>query len=370
MIIKNAKVYSEDGIFIDKDIYIYDELISDRSTDSDVIDADGLYAIPGLIDIHLHGCNGHDFCEGTKESLECIAKYEATHGITTIIPASMTLPEKQLVKIYKNLKSWDNSEGARIIGGYMEGPFVSYSKRGAQKDTYIRKPDSEMFERLYIVAGGLIKFVTVAPEVNGAMDFIRKYKNVAKITIAHTATDYDIMNEAIEAGAGQITHLYNAMEPIHHRKPGPIIAASEHDNVMAEIICDDVHVHPAIVRSTFKLFSKDRIIFISDSMMATGMPDGEYELGGQPVFVNGNKALLGDGTIAGSVTDLMGCVKVAITCMNISLEDAIRCATVNPAKAAGIFDMYGSISPGKYADIVLLDKDLNIKTVFVRGTIL
>ena len=249
----------------------------------------------------------------------------------------------------------------------MEGPFISPAKKGAQNGLYIHKPDVPMFLRLQKAAGGLFKLVDIAPEEEGAMEFIDVLKDQVAISLAHTTADYDTAKEAYDRGACHATHLYNAMPPFSHRAPGVIGAACDSPHVRAELICDGIHLHPATVRTTFKMFGDDRLILISDSMMATGLNDGEYALGGQPVTVRGNLATLADGTIAGSATNLMDCVRTAVKKMDIPLGSAVKCAAVNSAKAVGIYDRYGSITPGKTANLVLLDKDLNLKTVYLRG---
>lgn len=369
MIIKNAEVYTEQGIFEKKDIYIENGKFVDYvPEDGQEVDASGYYAIPGLTDIHFHGCMGKDFCDGTEEAIQTIADYEASVGVTTIAPATMTFSEDKLMEIAQAAKAHKNNKGADLCGINMEGPFIASKKKGAQNGKYIHRPDTEMFDRLQEASGGLFKLVDIAPEVEGAMEFIRAKKDEVVLSIAHTTTDYDTAKEAIEAGAHHVTHLYNAMNPINHREPGPVIAAADSGVCEAELICDGVHIHPAVVRSTLKLFGEDKVIFISDTMMAAGLEDGMYELGGQPVIVKGNRATLEDGTLAGSNTNLMNCMRVAVQKMQVPLETAVRCAAVNPAKSIGIYDQYGSITPGKVANVVLLGKEeLDTRAVILRG---
>ncbi|MBQ4430735.1 MAG: N-acetylglucosamine-6-phosphate deacetylase, partial [Synergistaceae bacterium] len=321
---------------------------------------------PGLTDIHFHGCMGHDFCEGNNEAFTAIAEYEAMNGITTICPATMTLPENDLARIMRAAKSFSR-ENSALIGINLEGPFISRQKKGAQNPAYIVPPDVEMLRRLQGESGGLIRVATVAPETDGAISFIEDAKSLAKISIAHTACDYDTAKIAFEAGASHVTHLYNAMNGINHRNPGPIVAALE-SGAMVELICDGVHIHPAVVRMTMKLFGADRVIFISDSLEAAGMPDGEYTLGGQKVIKHGRRATLEDGmTLAGSVTNLMECMRLTVTEMGIPLEDAVKCACVNPVKAIGLDGVYGRIETGRAANIVMLDGDLNVSGVIYRS---
>lgn len=372
MIIRGAKVYTEEGIFKEKEVCIQGENFAETGEDGEtIIDGSGCYLIPGLTDIHFHGCMGKDFCDGTEESIQVMADYEASQGVTTIAPATMTFDEERLIRIAKAAKAHKNEKGAILCGINMEGPFISMAKKGAQNGKYIHKPDVAMFERLQEAAGGLFKLVDLAPEEEGAMEFIRAEKGKVVLSIAHTTADYETAKAAIEAGVTHMTHLYNAMNPINHRAPGPIIAAADDEYCEAELICDNVHIHPAIVRNTFKMFGEDRVIFISDTMEAAGLEDGMYELGGQPVIVKGNRATLEDGTIAGSNTNLMKCMCTAVKQMGIPLEKAVKCAAVNPAKSIGIYDKYGSITPGKVANAVLLDQEtLEIKGVILKGQML
>ena len=369
MIIKNGQIFTEEYAFCEGDLYIEQDKIAESGS-GEVLDATGLYVIPGLTDIHFHGCVGYDFCDGTQEAIEKMAEYQLENGITTICPASMTFSEEQLAAIFANAASYSNENGATLVGINMEGPFISMEKKGAQNGAYIHRPDAEMFFRLQDAANGLIKLVDIAPEVDGAMECIEAIKDSVRVSVAHTNADFEVAEEAFTKGASHVTHLYNAMKPYTHRAPGVIGAACDNEKVMVELICDGVHSHPSTVRTTFKMFSDDRVILISDSMMACGLEDGQYTLGGQAVTVKGNLATLTElGNIAGSVTNLMKCMRKAVKEMQIPLESAVKCATANPAKAIGIFDQYGSLTPGKAADVVLLDKDLEIRYVIKSGKV-
>ncbi len=379
MIIRNASVYTEDGTFSEKDIYIRDGRFVDTrevaKEDGKVIDGSGCYAIPGLTDIHFHGCVGYDFCDGSREAIDAMAVYEASVGVTNIVPATMTLPEEELASICSTAKSY-GEEGtldkrADFYGINMEGPFIALDKKGAQNGEFIHVPDVDMFNRLNQASGNRVKLLDIAPEREGAMELIAKKKGEVVLSLAHTCADYDTSMKSFEAGASHVTHFYNAMNPYTHRAPGLIGAAADRDDVEVELICDGVHIHPAAVRTTFKIFGDDRIILISDSMRAAGLRDGEYTLGGQMVNVRGNLATLEDGTIAGSVTNLMECVRTAVLRMGIPLASAVKCAAVNPARCVGIYDHCGSITPGKKADVVLLKKEsLEAKLVVLRGEVL
>lgn len=371
MVIKNVKVFTEEKTFEDGEVIIRDGLISEGKEDAgEVIDGEGCYAIPGLIDIHFHGCKGYDFCDGTKEAIHEIAKYEASIGVTAISPATMTLPVETLEDILSTAAAYkkEAGDGADLIGVNMEGPFISKAKKGAQDATYIIPCSKDIFHRFQAAAQGLVKYIGVAPEEEGALEFVEQVKDEVNVSLAHTNAGYDDAKAAYDKGACHAVHLYNAMPPFTHRAPGVIGAVSDSGHVMAELICDGVHIHPSVVRATFKMLGADRIILISDSMRATGMPDGEYTLGGLAVHVTGNRAtLVSDGALAGSATNLMDCLRTVVKEMGIPLETAVACVTMNPAKSLGEYDKYGSLTPGKKGDVVLLDKELNLKAVIKDG---
>ena len=373
-------VYTEDKKFTAGGIVVHDDKIESIYTTEnvpdmlgeEVIDGQGAYAIPGLIDLHFHGCMGDDFCDNSKEAIENIAKYEASVGVTTIAPATMTLPVEELEDILRTAaeyKKEQNPKGADLVGVNMEGPFISPVKKGAQDERNIMPCDTAICQRFLDASEGLVKFVGLAPEESeDAVAFVEAMKDKVNISLAHTNADYAHAKAAFDAGANHAVHLFNAMPAFTHREPGVVGAVSDSAHVMAEIICDGVHIHPSMVRAAFKMMGADRMILISDSMRATGMPDGQYTLGGLDVKVVGNHAtLVSDGALAGSVTNLADCMRTVVKKMEIPLETAIACATINPAKSLGIEDTYGSIAPGKKANIVLLDENLELKMVIKDG---
>ena len=377
-IIKNAKVFRESCIFEDGDIAISGEFFTDaadlKSTEDSteacsVLDAGGCYAIPGLIDLHFHGCAGYDFSFANADQLVEMARFEAANGVTAICPATLTLPEDKIAEACRRISVLSDAEGAALIGIHLEGPFFSYNKRGAQNPDYLQKPDAEMIRRLQKEAGGLIKLVSIAPELEGALDVIAQLSDKIRFSVGHTEAGYDTAIKAFEHGARHVTHLFNGMPPLHHREPGVIGAARDYAQCSVELICDSVHIDPSVVRATFAMFGDDRIIMISDSLMATGMADGIWDLGGLEVEVRGRYGTLtSTKSLAGSITTLMGCLRIAVTEMNIPLTSAVKCSTMNPAKALGAYEKRGSITPGKYADLVLLSEDLNVSNVFLRGS--
>ena len=354
------------------------ESVGEVKASGEIIDASGCYVVPGFIDLHFHGCVGADLCDGKVESIQRMAEFQASKGTTSICPATMTFSEEILTPIMRSVKSFVEAQRAgetpkkcaNFVGVNMEGPYISPSKVGAQNPAYVHAGAVEEFARLNEASGNMIKLVDVAPEVEGNIDFIRQVKaQGTRVSIAHTCANYDETKEAFSAGARQMTHLFNAMNPIHHRNPGPIVAAEEDERVMAELICDGIHSHPAIIRMAFKLFGEDRIILISDTMRACGLKDGTYDLGGQDVKVEGSLATIADGSIAGSVTCLPDCLRYAVKTAGIPLESAIKCATENPARALGLEGEIGAIKEGLFADILVLNDDLTLKSVIIRGMV-
>ena len=374
MLFKNAYIFTESGEFVHGSFRVADgrftEVLSEVPAEEGV-DLEGRYVIPGLIDVHNHGNSGADFSDGDYEGLVKMARYLAASGVTSFAPASMTLPYEVLEQAFATAVriTEEQPEGcARLMGIQMEGPFFSEKKKGAQNGAYLKDPDFEAFRKLYEGCNGLVRIADIAPELPGAVEFTREAAKLCTVSIAHTDASYEEAAAVIEAGATHLTHLYNAMPPIHHRKPGVIGAASEQENVIAELICDGEHVHPSSVRMAFKLFP-GRICLVSDALRCCGMPNGKYELGGQDVFLEGNVAKLADGTIAGSVTNLYDCMRKAVE-FGISREEAILSATIIPARQLGREEEVGSIAPGKLADFVVCNADFSGKTVYMGGTAL
>ena len=365
MIIKGGKVFQEDGSFLEQAIYINDHRLVDKAEyqdDGEVIDAEGLLVLPGLVDIHSHGAAGEDFSDGNPEGLKKILQYEKRCGITSYCPTSMTFPKERLRQIFASIKGAQTEDGATVVGINMEGPFLDPAKKGAHVEKWIAAPDVAFVRELNQDADGLVRLVTLAPNMDGAKEFIKEMHEEVCISLGHTAADYDCASRAMKLGAHHVTHLYNAMQPFGHRAPGLIGAAMDDPECMVELICDGYHIHPSAIRAAFRMFGPERVILISDSMRATGMENGTYELGGQEVTVKDRKAVLKDGTLAGSATNLYGCMCKAVE-FGIPLEQAIMAATANPAKSIGIFDYVGSIRIGKQADLLLVSENLELKRV-------
>ncbi|MBQ8797698.1 MAG: N-acetylglucosamine-6-phosphate deacetylase [Oscillospiraceae bacterium] len=373
MFYKNAKIYCSDFQFHDGAFEVTEDgkfgKVLPGNVPEDAVDLGGAKVIPGVVDVHIHGAVGADFSDGDMDGLVRMGQYLLREGVTSFAPASMTLPYDVLDKAFAVGKAYADQApagGARLMGIHMEGPYFSEKKKGAQNGAYLKNPDFEGFKALQEGCGGLVKIVDVAPELPGAREFVEQAKALCTVSIAHTDSDYDHAKAAVDAGVTHLTHLFNAMPGIHHRNPGVIPAAAENENVRAELICDGIHVHPASVRLAFRLFGGERMVLISDALRCCGMPNGQYELGGQTVYLEDGVGRLADGTIAGAVTNLFEGMRRAIQ-FGIPEETAIRAATYNPACAICADDQIGSIESGKYADFVICNDDYSQKSVFRGG---
>lgn len=362
MKISNARVY-RNGRFERGSIEFSDRITGFAGGDG--IDARGAYIVPGFIDIHTHGAAGLDASDCRAEDIPRLAEYYASHGVTSFCFTTMTIPEAQLAQAMRNISGYKRRGAqARCAGVHLEGPFVSYAKRGAQKAENIRKPDIGLLYRMNELSGGMVRIITMAPELEGAMNFIREASRLCAVSLGHTTADYETAMAAFEAGATQATHLFNAMQPLHHREPG-LVGAALTAGASVELICDGLHIHPAVINAVYRMFGK-KMTVISDSLRCAGLCDGEYDLAGQPIVVKNGRATLLDGTLAGSSANLHQELKNLVA-YGIPLEDAIYAVTEAPAMAINAFDTIGSLERGKAADLLLLDDKLDIKAVFIGG---
>lgn len=372
MIYANALVFGPDFRFHKGGFAVENgRFASVLSEETGGVDLDGAYVVPGFIDIHLHGNSGHDFSDGDFVGLTAIARHLAKNGITSFAPASVTLPEAQLNAAYENAVYFaanTPADCAALRGIHMEGPFFAEKKKGAQNGAYLQSPDYEMFLRLNKTAQGLIKIADIAPELPGAIVYIEKVSKTCRVSIAHTDANYEQAKAAIAAGATHVTHLFNAMPQMQHRAPGVIGAAAESPQVTAEIISDGMHVHESVVRAAFSMFGAERLCLVSDALSCSGMPSGEYMLGGQKIFLDGSVARLVDApdTLAGSASNLFELFRKAIS-FGIPAEAAVRMASDNPARVIGAEDEVGSIANGKCADFLVLNGDFSLKRVYLAG---
>lgn len=366
MLFSNVRYFGADGHFHVGDVAVEGGFIA-AVTEKDCT-AEKLL-LPGLIDVHLHGNQGLDFSDGDIAQYEKMARYLAKNGTTGFSATTMTLPPTVIEKACRCAAAFAKTEtkgAARLLGITMEGPFFSAAKKGAQNEAYLLPPDAELIHVLQEAAEGLLRIVCVAPELPGAMDFISAASKAGfRVSLAHTAADYDTAAAAFDAGACHLTHTFNAMPSLLHRAPGVIGAAAERDHVTAELIGDGMHVHPSAMRAAFKLFP-GRVCLVSDAIPPAGAEEGIYSLGGQPVIVRDGKATLKDGTIAGSTATLFRCLKNCIR-FGINAEEAVAAAALTPAKALNVQSEYGAIAPGCRADMLLCSLDYELETVYIGG---
>ncbi|WP_294787585.1 N-acetylglucosamine-6-phosphate deacetylase [uncultured Eubacterium sp.] len=375
MYIKNGMVFLPEGRFEQKNLNCNERILAVKAADEEmgidlaademIVDATGKYVIPGLVDIHSHGAVNADASDADVDGLRKMSRYYAQKGVTSWCPTTMTLSEEQLLKAMHAIRDF-TSDGANCIGVHLEGPFVSYEKRGAQNAAYLQKPDIEELKKLNEACGGQVRMITVAPEEDKNDAFIREASKICTVSLGHSVADYEQAKAAFEAGATHVTHMFNGMNGLHHRNPG-IIGAAFDAGATVELICDGFHIDPSVIRMTAALFG-NKLNLISDSMRCAGMPEGEYSLGGQPVWMKAGKATLADGTLAGSSIHLMDAVRNVVR-FGVPLEQAIRVATLTPAEAIGLESEIGCIQEGARADLLILNQDLELETVIIGGNI-
>ncbi|HZK34488.1 MAG TPA: N-acetylglucosamine-6-phosphate deacetylase [Bacillota bacterium] len=335
-----------------------------------IVDAKGSYIVPGFIDIHVHGSYGADVMDASIDSLSNISSFLAKHGTSSYLATTMTCSvgdiRKSILAVSQYIKE-DNGRGAQILGVHMEGPFINPLVKGAHDEAHIRAPSVVTFNEIVGDKADIIRLVTIAPELEGAQGlaaYLRKINTT--VSIGHTGADYETAKGAIEAGINHTCHFYNAMTPIRHRQPGLVGAALDNDDSTIELIADLVHIHPAALRLAYRIKGRDKCVLITDAMSAAGLSDGLYELGGLKVYVENGVARQADGTLAGSTLTqdraLQNMVKAGVP-----LESTITMLTRTPAKVIGVDGYKGQLKKGYDADIVLLDKDLNIKETYIKG---
>lgn len=336
--------------------------------DEEEYDLSGMILIPGFIDLHIHGAMGADTSDGTVEALSKISSYLVSKGVTSFCPTTMMIPEEDVKRVLLSADHFKREEtGSRVMGVRLEGPFLSKEKCGVQNTDHAMDPNTEYVKE--ILSGfseDLISIIDIAPELPGSLNFITEMKEKYVLSCAHTASTYQTCREAINAGIRHATHLFNAMNPLGHHEPGAPGALLEDKEVTCELICDGLHVHPALLKIAFTVLGEDRAVVVSDAMRAAGMPDGIYDLGGKAVNVVNGKTDFGDGRLAGSTTDIhaefLNLLKIGIP-----MRTALKACTLNPAKVLKIDGDTGTLEIGKYADMVALDKNNNVRKVWVKG---
>ncbi|GAA4713437.1 N-acetylglucosamine-6-phosphate deacetylase [Brevibacillus fulvus] len=328
---------------------------------------------PGLIDTHIHGIGGSDVMDGTPEALAVISQSLAKYGVTGFLATTMTAEVNRLVEVVENAvrKAREPQEalsGARLLGIHLEGPWINPELKGAQNGEFVVNPTREQVERIYHAAQGLLRTVTIAPELPGAAEAIRFLKGQGvTVSAGHTNAKFAEVEEAIKEGVAHFTHCFNAMRGLHHREPGVVGAAMVHDELSTELIADGIHVHPAVMKILYKVKQEKRIALISDAMRATGMANGEYDLGGQMIQVRDGMATLPDGTLAGSVLTLNRAVANLVTLSGVPLPDAVRMASLTPAEIIGVSARKGQLKTGYDADVTIVSNQFEVLQTFVEG---
>lgn len=384
ILLKGIKVYTEDGIIENGYIKIKDQIISDFGSLDDLsTDIEGFTtfeipanfnAVPGFIDVHIHGVGGADTMDATKEALDTMVTALPKEGTTSFLATTMTQENKSIEKVLmvtgKYIVEQIPQGKAEVLGIHLEGPFVNPKMAGAQPIQHIIDPDLHLFKEWQSLSQNTIKLVTLAPEQPGGLEMIRYLSSNGIIaSIGHSNATYDEVSHAIEAGANHVTHLFNQMKGLHHREPGVVGAVFLREELKAEIIVDGIHVCPEMVLLAYKQKKSEGLILITDSMRAKCLKNGKYDLGGQEVTVKEGKAVLGNSTLAGSILRLGDAVKNILAYTGCSLENVIEMTSVNPAKQLKIYGRKGSIAVGKDADIVILDEQMEVYMTFCRGVL-
>lgn len=375
MLIKNATILTEDYVFQKTDLATNGELISEIGTGletGETLCAEGCYVLPGLIDSHMHGAMAETFYAPGNETVQKITSYEAKNGTTTIVPALSAAKTDYLINCISTLKKAVNKpfEGcANIAGIHLEGPYFSQKYRGAHLPENLCNPTLKNFKQLYAAAGDALKILTLAPELPGAEEVVRfATEKGIQVSAGHTNASAAEIECAATWGVTRGTHLFNAMRPLNHREPGTV-GALLYGDFHCEIIADFVHIHPQVVSLAYKLKGANGLTLITDSELAAGMPDGEYFINGRKYTVCEGKTLTDDGAIAGGSACLFTCFKNLVS-LGVPVEKAIQTVTENPARAAGIFEKTGSLTVGKTADLLIVDSNLSLKHVMVRGKLI
>ncbi|MEJ7542047.1 N-acetylglucosamine-6-phosphate deacetylase [Staphylococcus intermedius] len=376
--ITNGVIYTEDGVISDGYLIVEDGKIKAVETgtytgDLDVVDAKERHILPGFIDVHIHGGYGEDAMDASYDGLKYLAEHLLTEGTTTFLATTMTQSQEAIEKALQNISAYhqqqDVTNAAEVGGVHLEGPFISEHKIGAQNPAFIQRPTVELLRHFQETANGLIKIVTIAPEVEGASEVIQAMKDEMIFSMGHTEVDFDQANTAAEEGVKHVTHLYNAGVGFHHRNPGMFGAAWTNDQLKTEVIVDGVHSHPQAVAIAYQHKGPEKMFLITDAMRAKGMPEGDYELGGQKVIVKDHEAHLETGSLAGSILKMNDGLRNLIQFTGARLETLWRVASLNQAKALKIDDRKGSIAVGKDADLVIVDDDIQVYQTIKMGRV-
>jgi N-acetylglucosamine-6-phosphate deacetylase len=372
-LIENSHIY-QDGVFIEDHILVIEDgiitAIQPQETvslqaDDQRVNAHDAYALPGFIDVHIHGSNGYDTMDGTLEALQGLCDYLITQGVTGVLPTTMSDTTDAINTAIDTLVEFSKRPHTPYLGIHLEGPYLNTKHRGAQPDTHLRNPDSN--EYLPWFETGQVQLITIAPELDGGYQLIKDARHFNILTsLGHSAATYAQAHDAFNAGLAQITHTFNGMIGIHHREPGAFVAAIEHPNVTFQVISDGVHIHPAMINMLVKLVGVDRVVVITDAMRAAGLSDGEYMLGDVHVIVTNGEARNTAGGLAGSTLTMPQALRNMMGFCDLSLAQAIPMLTATPAKSIGMYPQKGTLQVGSDADIVLWQED-TVKATFIKG---
>ena len=372
--ITNGKIVLPDTVVTGKALALDNEsgkivgVVDSVPAGAEAIDANGGYVAPGLVDIHIHGYLGEDTCDAKPDGIKKMAYGVAQNGVTSFLPTTMTVAKDEIIaalnavrSLKEESKTWD---GAEILGVHAEGPFINPSKKGAQAEENILTPDADFI----IENADIIKSVTLAPEMDEGHACIKKLaaKSNVLVSMGHTDAKFEEAMSAAKDGVNHATHLFNAMSALAHRNPGVVGAALASDNVSVEIIADTFHINPGLYSLVAKLKGR-KTVLITDCTRAGGMPDGEYTLGGQPIFLKGIECRLADGTIAGSVLKLNDAVRNVLNNTALPVNEVFNMASLNPAAAINCADRIGSLEAGKDADVIITDENINIVRTIKKG---
>jgi len=341
-----------------------------EEADTQRINASGLWITPGLIDIHTHGANGYDTMDATPEAMDGFGEFLAQHGVTSYLPTTITAAQRDIQNAIDNIaRIISDTGGAKIAGIHLEGPYLNPAHRGAQPEALIRKADPEEFSSW--IEHDLVKLMTVAPEIDGVLDLIDDgQRHGLEFAVGHSGAIYEVMQEAADRGLRQATHTFNGMLGLHHRRPGTVGSVLTDDRIYAQVIADGVHLHPAIIQLIVKAKGISKTILISDSMRATGLEDGEYDLGGQRVRVERSIARIPSGSLAGSTLTLDAAIRNTMDFTSLSFHEVLPMATSVPAEAMGWMGQAGVLKPGARADVVCFDAEIVPRLVFVAGELI